>query len=93
MSEKSARIRLGAAIALFFLWVASLIAMAVYSANAPPSGPNGRSVPRCLAIRTTLGALDVCPALLAGDFQPRHPLGQIETRHQAFVLDDECPGF
>ena len=35
MSEKSARIRLGAAIALFFLWVASLIAMAVYSAKRP----------------------------------------------------------
>jgi hypothetical protein len=27
---------LGAALALFFLWVASLIAMAVYSAKRPP---------------------------------------------------------
>ncbi len=35
MNLKSARIRLGAAVALFFLWVASLIAMAVYSAKRP----------------------------------------------------------
>ena len=36
MNVKSARIVFGAALALYFLWVGSLIAMAVYSANRPP---------------------------------------------------------
>ncbi len=44
MNVKSARIRLGAAVALFFLWVASLIAMAVYSAKRPAERPE-RPVP------------------------------------------------
>ena len=36
MSLKSARMLLGAAVALYFLWVGGLIAMAVYSAARPP---------------------------------------------------------
>ena len=35
MNLKSARILLGAAVALYFLWVGGLIAMAVYSAARP----------------------------------------------------------
>jgi hypothetical protein len=36
MNFKSARLRLGAAITLYLIWVAALIAMAVYSAARPP---------------------------------------------------------
>jgi hypothetical protein len=36
MNVKSARILLGASVALYVLWVGSLIAMAVYSAVRPP---------------------------------------------------------
>jgi hypothetical protein len=36
MNLRSARILLGAAVALYFLWVGSLIAMAVYSSARPP---------------------------------------------------------
>ena len=36
MNVKSARMLLGAAVALYFLWVGGLIAMAVYSAARPP---------------------------------------------------------
>ena len=36
MKLKSARMLLGAAVALYFLWVGGLIAMAVYSAARPP---------------------------------------------------------
>ena len=36
MTLKSARMVFGAALALYFLWVGSLIAMAVYSAKRPP---------------------------------------------------------
>jgi len=36
VNVKRARMLLGAAVALFCLWVASLVAMAVYSAKRPP---------------------------------------------------------
>jgi hypothetical protein len=36
MNLRSARMLLGAAVALYFLWVGSLIAMAVYSSARPP---------------------------------------------------------
>jgi hypothetical protein len=36
MNVKSARMLLGAAVALYFLWVGALIAMAVYSSARPP---------------------------------------------------------
>jgi hypothetical protein len=36
MNIKSAHMRLGAAVAVYFLWVGALIAMAVYSSARPP---------------------------------------------------------
>jgi hypothetical protein len=36
MNFKSARMLLGAAVALYLIWVGGLIAMAVYSAARPP---------------------------------------------------------
>ena len=44
MDVKRARILLGAAVALFCAWVASLIAMAVYSAQRPAEH-NARPLP------------------------------------------------
>jgi hypothetical protein len=54
MNLKSARILLGAAVALYLLWVGGLIAMAVYSAARPPdriirqSPPTPPTVPQSL---------------------------------------------